>query len=480
MALTIATESRSAPSEPPRRAALLALSGRWAELEAFDMDGVNLGIAYEAASSGLRRRLAAAAREAGRGEWVQVALGGRGQRRLAEMTREEWQDVAALLAAPERAAEAWRLAAAAPPFWARTLLLGIDDPGALPEGERADFARLRALAALCGDGEIPLSAPVSCATTLRGHEDLVHSLAVTPDGGLLASGSWDKTIRLWRLPGAECAGVVQEHDSALTSLAITPDGSLLASGGWETTIHLWRLPGGEHATTLPGHASWVKHLAVTPDGSLLASASGERTISLWSLPDGRCVATLRGHKSLVRSLAVTPDGSLLASASWDHTVRLWSLPGGESVATLEGHTDGILALAVSPDGRLLASGGWDQTIRLWRLPEGEHVATLRGHRRAVYALAVTPDGSLLASGDADGTIRLWRSDIAALAAAPVRALARDHHRLLTLRRDARVDGSERAWLDLMLALVERHLRYDVEIAAATHVTVGESDIEIGE
>ena len=479
-ALTIAMEAAYVPSEPPLRAALLALSGRWAELEAFDLDNVQTGIAYEAASPGLRRRLAAAAREAGRGDWVQVTLGGREQRRLAAMTLAEWQDVAALVARPEGAAEAWRLATAAPPFWARTLLLGIGEPGALPEGEREDFARLRALAALCGDEEIPLSAPVGCVAKLSGHENWVSSLAVTPDGSLLLSGSGDKTIRLWRLPGAECAGVVQEHDSALTSLAITPDGSLLASGSDDDTILLWSLPGGESVATLQRHKHGVNCLAITPNGSLLAAGSHGGTIRLWSLPSGKCVATLRGHEYGVRSLAVTPDGSLLASGSDDNTIRLWRLPGGEHSATLPGHERWLLSLAVTPDGSLLASASGDKTIRLWSLPGGQHVATLRGHEREVSSLAISPDGTLLASASADQTIRLWRSEIATLAATPIAALARDHDRLLTLQRDAGVDGRGRAWLDFMLALVARHRRYDIEIAATTHVTAAESDIVIGE
>ena len=509
VAPAIAGEPAYASSAPPLRAALLALSGRWTEREAFDLGGLHLGAAAEAASPGLRRRLAAAAREAGRAEWVQVTPG-RAHRRLVEMTRREWHDVVALLAAPERAAEAWRLAEEAPPFWARTLLLGIGKPDALPECDREDFTRLRGLAELCGIGEIPLSAPVGCVATLLGHENWVGSLAVTPDGSLLASAGWDETIRLWSLPGGEHVATLRGHESLVGSLAVTPDESLLASGsGSRGTIGLWSLPGGEHVATLEGHRGGVRSLAVTPDGSLLVSGSGDRTIRLWRLPDGEsvaklrghrggvyslavtpdgsllvsgsddntirlwslpggeCVATLRGHEDEVSSLVVTPDGSLLASASggmFDKTVRLWRLPGGEHMATLEGHERWVPSLAVTPDGNLLASGSFDHTIRLWRLPDGECVATLEGHEQSVDSLAVTPDGNLLASGDSDGTIHLWRSEIATLAATPIAALAHDHDPLLQLPREARADERQRAWLDLMLALVARHRHIDIETA----------------
>jgi len=396
-ALAIAARAGSLPKDPLLRVALLALSGRWEDCETFDFDGVHLRGAYGAASPELRRRLAASAREAGCTEWVQVAVGGRQRRRLADMTRDEWHDVVALLADPVRANEAWRLAQEAPPFWGRALLLGIGDGSALSECNREDVAHLRALAVLCGEGEIPFSGSASSLATLRGHEDSVTSLAVTPGGGLLASGSSDKTIGLWRLPGGECAATLRGHENSVTSLAVTPDGRLLASGSEDNTIRLWRLP------------------------------------------DGECVATLRGHESGVTSLTVTSDGSLLASGGSDNSIRVWRLPDCECVATLGGHEDPVCSLAVTPDGRLLASGSCDRTIRLWRLPP----------------------------------------PVAALVAAPVAVLASDIDRLLALRGDDRLTERERAWLGFMLALVDHHRRFDIEVVVVDHVEVGKFDIEIG-
>ena len=476
-ALTIASKADYIAQDPATRSAFLVLNGRWEAYDAVDIDGVYLHAAYEAASPNVRRRIAACARRAGRTEWVQVAVGGRERRRLAEMTRAEWQDVIALLARPERAAEAWRLAQEAPPLWARALLLAIGDAAALPKCDHEDFARLRVLAELCGEGEISFWACTRHLATLRGHVDPVLCLAVTPDGSMLASGSEGNTIRLWRLPDGECAATLRGHENQVGTLAVTPDGSLLASGSYDKTIRLWRLPGGECLATLqPKHTVFA--LAVTPDGSLLASANGYGTIRLWRLPEGKRVAKLRGHEDRVASLAVTPDGSLLASASYDKTIRLWRLPGGECVATLRGHENRVGCLAVTPDGSLLASASEDNTIRLWRLPEGECVATLRGHEDSVLTLAITPDGSLLASASGDKTIVLWGSEFAALTAAPVAALVRDHDRLLTLPQREYMPRSGRVWLDFILALIDRHRRFDIEVEASAHVEVGEFDIEI--
>ena len=435
VALMIAAESGYAPSETSLRAALLALSGRWEELEAFDLDGVYLRVAYEDASPDLRQRIAAAAREAGRLEWVHVATGGRQRRRLADMIPSEWQDVLALLARPDRAGEAWRLAQEAPPLWGRALLLQIEDSRALPERDRENLADLRALAALCDEGEVSGFAGADSVAPVREEIDSVTSLAMTPDGKLLASGAWDKSICLWQLSDGECLATLRGHKRGVTCLAAAPDGSLLASGSWDDTIRLWRLPGGEWMATLRGHGGAVESLAISPDGNLLASGSGDGTVRLWRLPDGVCMAALVGHESAISVLAITPDGSRLTSGSADGTVRLWTLP------------------------------------------DGECVATLRGHASAVRPLTVTLDGNLLSSGNWDGTLRLWGSEIATLAATPVALLAGENDGLKAMRRE--VGSDERAWLDFMLGLVDLHRRFDIEVEVAMHVEVGEFDIEIG-
>ena len=517
-ALAITAKAGYLPEDPLLRAAMLALTGRWKDYDAFDFDGAHLSAAYEAAAPEFRRSIAAAARAAGRADWVRAAVGGRQRRRLAAMTRSEWEAVLALLAHPGHASESWRLAREAPPHWARPLLLTIDAV-ALPVCEREDFARLRALAERCGEG-VAFAARTECVAKLRGHEAEVLSLAITPDGRLLASGSDDQSIRLWRLPDGECLATLRGHRGAVTSLAATPDGnllvsasqdwiirlwrlpegkyiarlrghrytvtslaiapdgSLLASGSHDATVRLWRMPEGTRVATLRGHGDEVVSLAITPDGRLLASGSRDATIRLWRLPDGASFGTLGGHTGPVSSLAVTPDGSLLASSSHDATVRLWSLPEGACVETLRGHGDEVDSLVVTPDGSLLASASRDNTVRLWSVSNGACIASLRGHAGWVESLAITSDGSLLASGAWDRTIRLWRSEIAALTTAPVAALVRDHGRLLALRRDG--GAAECAWLDFMLALVDRHRRFDIQVEVSRHVEVGEFDIEIGE
>ena len=215
-------------------------------------------------------------------------------------------------------------------------------------------------------------------------------------------------------PGAPTGAVKGEacdklkgHSSAVHSVAFSPDGKLLISGSIDSTIKLWALPEGRLLTTLSGHANSVYAVAISPDGKLLASGSGnaENTIKLWALPEGKLLTTLKGHYS-VNTVAISPDGKLLASGSDDHNIKLWALPEGRLLTTLSGHANSVYAVAISPDGKLLASGSIDSTIKLWALPEGNLLTTLSEHSGEVYSIAISPDGKLLASGSGD-TIKLW-------------------------------------------------------------------------
>ena len=164
---------------------------------------------------------------------------------------------------------------------------------------------------------------------------------------------------------------VSAHKSIVYDLVISPDGRLLASGSWDNTIKLWSLPDGALLKTIEGHEAGVLSIDISSDGRLLASGGAENTIKLWSLPDGALLKTIEGHEHSVNALSIAPNGRFMASGSGDNTIKLWSLPDGVLLKTIEGHEDYVLSIDISPDGQLLASGGSDKTIRLWSLPAGE-------------------------------------------------------------------------------------------------------------
>jgi WD40 repeat protein len=242
--------------------------------------------------------------------------------------------------------------------------------------------------------------------TLQGHTSWVVSVAWSPDGSFIASGSGDGTVKLWDVRTGQLLRTLQGHTSWVWSVAWSPDGSFIASGSYDHTVKLWDVRTGQLMRTLQGHTNWLRSVAWSPDGTLLASGSSDYTMKLWDVRTGQLMRTLESPKE-VWSVAWSPDGTLLAGGSGDCTIRLWDIGTGQLLRTLQGHTGWVWSVAWSPDGTLLASASFDQTVRLWDVTAGRVLKTLRGHTDWVRSVTFNPDGQTLASGSTDETIKLW-------------------------------------------------------------------------
>ncbi|NET24110.1 tetratricopeptide repeat protein [Okeania sp. SIO1I7] len=246
-------------------------------------------------------------------------------------------------------------------------------------------------------------------STFTEHSDDVESVVFHPDGEILASGSYDRTIKLWQLSTGKKIRTLRGHSNDIESLAFSPNGQILASGGDDNQIKLWQVSTGNELHTLTGHSQRVWSVAFSNDGQMLASGSGDNTIKIWHLATGQEVKTLRGHSGYVSAVAFSTDGEILVSGSDDNTIKLWQLSTGLEIATLTGHEKSIWCLAVTSDDTLV-SGGADNMIKIWQLSTGLEMGTLTGHGLGVLALAISPEGDFLVSGDGDGCIRFWSQE----------------------------------------------------------------------
>jgi WD40 repeat protein len=328
----------------------------------------------------------------------------------------------------------------------------------------------------------------------EGHSSPVNVIAFTPDGQTLAVGSDDYGVILWEdLSKSSQPSLFQSEETLsnvfeirrlatnyqpIKTMALSPDGQLVALATTDKMIHLFDKQSGNKVRDLKAHSAEINTLAFSPNGKILASGSRYSTESelsdiplcLWDVQTGKALKQLAGHTDHVMKVAFSPDGQILASASDDKTIRLWQVGEGPvhppsnnlvgwversethqthsspssnnlvgwiersethqthssppsrnfvgwversethqrfSKDILAGHTQFITGVAFSPDGKTLASGSWDKTVRLWDVQSAQEIKRLEGHTDHITTVAFSPDSKTIASGSRDKTVRLW-------------------------------------------------------------------------
>jgi WD40 repeat protein len=259
-----------------------------------------------------------------------------------------------------------------------------------------------------------------CIKTQQGNSNAIYAIAYSDrcnQQNLLASGHEDQTIKLWDVninspqtlePDLQPFQILRGHCDRILSVVFSPDGKILASGSADRTIKLWNSYTGKLIKTLQGHRSWVWGIAISPDSKFLASGSYDHTVKVWDLESGECLQTLQGHPSSVLAVIFSHDGKTLFSSGYDKLVKHWHLESGECLNTWDADSSNrVWAMALSPNSQHLATGGDDHSIKLWDIATGECLRLFSGHYHPVVSVIFTPKGDRLISGSSDRTVKIW-------------------------------------------------------------------------
>jgi WD40 repeat protein len=249
------------------------------------------------------------------------------------------------------------------------------------------------------------------SVSFEGHQDSVNSVAFSPDGQMIVSGSDDMTLRLWDIQGNSISQPFEGHQDSVNSVAFSPNGQMIVSGSDDMTLRLWDIQGNSIGQPFQGHQGSVNSVAFSPDGQIIASGSDDMTLRLWDI-QGNSIGQpfqklFQGYDYSVDSVAFSPDGLKIVTGNSDELVRLWEITGKFIGQPFIGHTKPITSVAFSPDGQTIVSGSRDGSVLLWDIEGNPICQPLYGHDSYVNAVVISPDGQKIVSAGDDTTMQLW-------------------------------------------------------------------------
>ena len=239
-------------------------------------------------------------------------------------------------------------------------------------------------------------------------EFLCTSLAFSPNGDTLASGSVERVVKLWDIRSGECLATMEGHEYPVLSLSFSPDGNRLVSGSGDTSLIIWDLDSRTKQHQMKGHGFYVVTCDWDPNDNRIVSGSVDANICEWNSNTGDMIKRHSEHRAAVHQVRFGPDGSRLASGSSDNHIVIWDSAQSpmRMGQVLQGHSSEVRALTFSEDGKYLASGSSDKVLYLW----DTETFTIRGEATAIGeidGIEWYPKAQTFITADGTGAIIRW-------------------------------------------------------------------------
>ena len=284
---------------------------------------------------------------------------------------------------------------------------------------------------------------------LQGHSGGINSIALSPDGNTLVSGSKDETIRFWDLDKKECSKTMvientsvkrvsynnsgdkllisiygrfavidiksgkkklsgkKSHTAFVETSTFSEDESLILTSSWrDNTISVWKSSNFKKLIDLK-EVYWIDNAIFNKKANLVYSGGHDNLVKVWDITTGNMIFSLAGHDDWVYDVKLSPDEKMIYSGGFDGVVKIWDLNSRKNIASLKGHKEGIVCIDVSPDGKYLVSGGVDKELIIWNLETQKEAKRIMAHDEIIMDVKFSKDAKVLYSCSIDKTIKAW-------------------------------------------------------------------------